>query len=248
MSSAAPVIAGEDAGASEEVRAKRKLTRADYERYLPLVRRTAMKLARRLPSHVTVADLVSYGWVGLLDAFERASPDMSEEEFEAYAVYRVRGAALDHLRALDPASRAARALSRRIARAMKSASAKQQGEEPTEEAVAAELEMTIPEYRAALERVGRAGMNRLEMVDVDDLPSHDAENAPDERAGKRELTGIVAAAIERLSERQRLVLALYYQEERTMREIGAILDVSESRVCQIHSEAIHRLRAVAGKE
>lgn len=239
--SAAPVLLPED-------RAKRKLSRADYERFLPLVRRTAMKLARRLPSHVTVADLISYGWVGLLDAFERASPAMSEEEFEAYAVYRVRGAVLDHLRALDPASRAARALSRRIARAMKAAAAKAMGDEPTEEAVAAELEMTLPEYRAALERLGRAGMNRIEMIDVDHLPSSDTTDAPDERASKQELTGIVASAIEKLSERHRLVLALYYQEERTMREIGQILDVSESRVCQIHSEAIHRLRAVAGKE
>lgn len=231
-----------------ETRAKRSLTREEYERYLPLVRRTAMKLARRLPSHVTVADLVSYGWVGLLDAFERASPDMDPEEFEAYAVYRVRGAALDHLRSLDPASRAARALSRKVARAMTELTNERGGKPPDEELIAARLEMSVVEYRAALERLGRAGMDRLEMLDIDEVSVGADDELPEERAAKKQLCGVVAKAIDELPERQRLVLALYYQEERTMREIGAVLDISESRVCQIHTEAIHRLRAAAGKE
>ncbi|MBX3206266.1 MAG: FliA/WhiG family RNA polymerase sigma factor [Labilithrix sp.] len=234
--------------AVQEARAKRTLSRAEYERFLPLVRRTAMKLARRLPSHVTVADLVSYGWVGLLDAFERASPDMDADEFEAYAVYRVRGAALDHLRTLDPASRAARALSRKLARAVAELTSERGGDPPSEEQIAARLEMSVAEYRAALERLGRAGMDRLEMLDIDELEVGGKEEGPDERATRKELTGVVAAAIDALPERHRLVLALYYQEERTMREIGSILEVSESRVCQIHTEAIHRLRAAAGRE
>lgn len=231
-----------------ETRAKRSLSREEYERYLPLVRRTAMKLARRLPSHVTVADLVSYGWVGLLDAFERASPDMDPEEFEAYAVYRVRGAALDHLRSLDPASRAARALSRKVARAMTDLTNERGGRPPEEEQVAARLEMSVVEYRSALERLGRAGMDRLEMLDIDEVSVGADDELPEERATKKQLCGVVAKAIDELPERHRLVLALYYQEERTMREIGAVLDISESRVCQIHTEAIHRLRAAAGKE
>jgi RNA polymerase sigma factor for flagellar operon FliA len=234
--------------AAQEARARRTLSRAEYERYLPLVRRTAMKLARRLPSHVTVADLISYGWIGLLDAFERASPDMDADEFEAYAVYRVRGAALDHLRTLDPASRAARALSRKVARAISELTNERGGRAPEEEDVAARLEMTVDEYRSALERLGRAGMDRLEMLDIDELPVGGNEELQDERVTRKELTGVIARAIDELPERQRLVLALYYQEERTMREIGIILDVSESRVCQIHTEAIHRLRAAAGKE
>ena len=234
--------------ASEEVRAKRTLSREEYERYLPLVRRTAMKLARRLPSHVTVADLISYGWVGLLDAFERASPDMDPEEFEAYAVYRVRGAALDHLRTLDPASRAARALSRKVARAISELTNERGGKAPEEEQVAARLEMSVAEYRGALERLGRAGMDRLEMLDIDEVSAAADDELPEERATKKQLCGVVAKAIDELPERHRLVLALYYQEERTMREIGIVLDVSESRVCQIHTEAIHRLRAAAGKE
>jgi RNA polymerase sigma factor FliA len=149
-------------------RPKRKLSREDYERFLPLVRRTAMRLARRLPSHVTVADLVSYGWVGLLDAFER----------------------MDHL--------------------------------------------------------GRAGMNRLEMLDIDDIAASSDEELPEELTSKKELREVVAQSIKKLPERLQLVLALYYQEERSMREIGLILEVSESRVCQLHTEAVHRLRAAAG--
>ncbi|OJY30208.1 MAG: hypothetical protein BGO98_26065 [Myxococcales bacterium 68-20] len=234
--------------AVEEVRARRRLSRADYERYLPLVRRTAMKLARRLPNHITVADLVSYGWVGLLDAFERASPDMDAEEFEAYAVYRVRGAALDHLRSLDPASRAARALSRKVARAMSDLTSERSGKPPEEEQIAKRLEMSVEEYRGALERLGRAGMDRLEMLDIDELSVGADEEPADERAARKELCALVASAIDALPDRHRLVLALYYQEERTLREIGSILEVSESRVCQIHTEAIHRLRAAAGRE
>ena len=228
--------------------AKRKLSREEYERYLPLVRRTAMKLARRLPSHVTVADLISYGWIGLLDAFERAGPEMNAEQFEAYAVFRVRGAALDHLRSMDPASRTARALSRKVARAMNELTNERGGQPPEEEHVAARLEMSVAEYRGALERLGRAGMDRLEMLDIDDVAIGADEELPEERATKKQLAGVVAKAIDQLPERQQLVLALYYQEERTMREIGIVLDISESRVCQIHTEAIHRLRAAAGKE
>jgi len=225
---------------------KKKLTREEYERYLPLVRRTAMKLARRLPAHVTVADLISYGWVGLLDAFERAKPGMDPEEFEAYAMFRVRGAALDYLRSLDPASRGARSLSRKVARAIADLTKESGGQSPEEDAIAKRLGMTLDAYRTAMEQLGRAGMNRVDMIDVDDLGASD--DLPEERTSRQELKALVAKAIHQLPERHRLVLALYYQEERTLREIGAILDVSESRVCQIHTEAVHRLRAAVGKE
>lgn len=237
------------AAVANEARAKRKLTQEEYERFLPLVRRTAMKLARRLPSHVGVADLVSYGWVGLLDAFERASPEMDQEEFEAYALYRVRGAVLDHLRTLDPATRAARALSRKVARAIAELTAERGGRAPDEADIATRLDMTVDEYRAAMERLGRAGMNRLEMLDIDEVSEIEARaELQEDSVGRKELCAVVAEAIKTLPERHQLVLALYYQEERTLREIGAILDVSESRVCQIHTEAIHRLRAAAGRE
>ncbi|MFO0738501.1 MAG: RNA polymerase sigma factor FliA [Labilithrix sp.] len=231
---------------------KRKLTREDYDRYLPLVRRTAMKLARRLPSHVTVNDLVSYGWVGLCDAFERAPEGMSEEEFEAFAMFRVRGAALDHLRSLDPATRGARAMSRKVAKAMGELTSRSGGKTPEEDEVAKKLGMSVGEYRATMEKLGRSGMDKLEMLDIDEMAQtfSGAEKAElqEDLLSKKELAGVVARAIKQLPERHQLVLALYYQEERTLREIGSVLDISESRVCQIHTEAIHRLRAAAGKE
>lgn len=227
--------------------AARALSAAHYAKYLPIVRRTAMKLARKVPAHITVQDLVGYAWLGLVEAFNRASPDMDEDEFEAYALYRIRGAMLDHLRSLDTHTRASRTLSRRVTRAI----AKLTGaleRPPEEEEIARELEVSIDEYRNMLTALDRAGMTRLEMLDIDgELPANDTE-LPEAAAGKQELREAVAGAIRTLPERLQQVLTLYYGEECTLREIGAILDVTESRVCQLHSEAIHRLRAAVGRE
>lgn len=107
--------------------------------------------------------------------------------------------------------------------------------------------MTVAEYRKTMRTLGRSGMDKLELLDIDELPVAE-RGLPEDLLGKKELAAVVSNAIKQLPERHQLVLALYYQEERTLREIGAILEVSESRVCQIHSEAIHRLRAAAGKE
>ena len=97
------------AALAPEHRAARVLSTADYRKYLPIVRRTAMRLARKVPSHISVADLTGYAWIGLVEAFARSSEDMDEAEFEAYALYRIRGAMLDYLRSLDTQSRASRA-------------------------------------------------------------------------------------------------------------------------------------------
>ena len=233
--------------ATQETRARRQLSRADYERFLPLVRRTAMKLARKLPTTITVADLVSYGWVGLLEAFDRASPDMDEAEFEAYALYRVRGAALDHLRSLDPASRAARSQSRAISRGIQSLT-KKLGRPPEEDEIAKELGMSLEAYRTQLDTVGRAGMARLEMLDLDDVQQASDTESAEDTAGRKELSAVVTGAIEELPLRLQQVLALYYSEGHTLREIGIVLEVTESRACQLHTEAIHRLRAAIGKD
>ncbi|MDB4943521.1 MAG: polymerase sigma factor for flagellar operon [Labilithrix sp.] len=233
--------------ATQETTARRKLSRADYDRYLPLVRRTAMKLARKLPTTITVADLVSYGWVGLLEAFDRASPDMDEAEFEAYALYRIRGAALDHLRSLDPASRTARGQSRAISRSINSLT-KSLGRPPEEEEIAKDMTMSLEQYRTTLDEVGKAGMARLEMLDLDDVQQASSTESPDDAAGKKEMAAAVTTAIEELPIRLQQVLALYYSEGHTLREIGIVLEVTESRACQLHTEAIHRLRAAIGKD
>lgn len=227
---------------------KRTLTRADYDRFLPLVRRIAMRLARRVPSHISIGDLISSGWVGLVEAFSRTEVDMPVEEFEAYASHRVRGAMLDYLRGLDPATRQARNASRRVTRAIASLT-HELGHPPEEEHIAEELGVTVESYRDLLTQISSAGMSRLELVDLDQVDvAPDRRDGPDEISERRILAEAVAKAIERLPLRLQQVLALYYQEECTLREIGAILQVSESRICQLHSEAMHRLRADLGSE
>jgi len=235
------------AAALSEKRAARVLSAAHYRKYLPIVRRTAMRLARKVPSHISVADLTGYAWIGLVEAFARSSEDMDEGEFEAYALYRIRGAMLDYLRSLDTQSRASRATSRKVTRAIHKLT--QEHRRPPEEGeIAAELTLTLIEYRSMLAALDRAGMNRLEVIDIDTDLVADANELPEESAGRKEIQQAVADAITTLPERLQQVLALYYTEECTLREIGAVLDVSESRVSQLHTEAVHRLRAAIGKE
>jgi RNA polymerase sigma factor for flagellar operon FliA len=230
-----------------EKRAARVLSAEHYRKYLPIVRRTAMRVARKVPSHITVADLTGYAWIGLVEAFARASDDMDEAEFEAYALYRIRGAMLDYLRSLDSHSRANRALSRKVTRAIQKLT-RTHKRQPEEEEIAAELDQTLLQYRATLASLDRAGMNRLEMIDFDAETMADSAELPDDSAGRKEIQQAVSEAITQLPDRLQQVLALYYTEECTLREIGVILDVSESRVCQLHTEAVHRLRAAVGKE
>jgi RNA polymerase sigma factor for flagellar operon FliA len=230
-----------------EKRAARVLSAEHYRKYLPIVRRTAMRLARKVPSHISVNDLIGYAWIGLVEAFARSSDHMDEGEFEAYALYRIRGAMLDYLRSLDTQSRASRATSRKVTRAIQKLTQTLK-RAPEEAELAAELAMTILEYRSTLAALDRAGMNRLEMLDIDADLTADGADLPEESAGRKEMQVAVAEAIHLLPERLQQVLALYYTEECTLREIGAILDVSESRVSQLHTEAIHRLRAAIGKE
>ncbi|MBK6697868.1 MAG: RNA polymerase sigma factor FliA [Myxococcales bacterium] len=230
-----------------EARAKRTLSVAEYEKFLPLVRRTAMRLARKVPAHITVADLVSYGWLGLVEAFQRADGNMSEEEFEAYASYRVRGAMLDFLRSLDPTTRSVRAISRNVTKSIATLSQKL-GRAPEEHEIAEAMGVTVDAYRQLLSRVGEHGMARLEVLDVDQMEVADAQEGADDLVVRKNLLDAVTGAIETLPPRLQQILALYYQEECTMREIGAVLGVSEARVCQLHAEAIHRLRASVGGE
>src|SRR5439155_18114663 len=139
-----------------------------YELLLPLVNRIAKAFARRVPSHVSLDDLVSSAWVGLIEAFSRSPMDMPIDELEAYTSQRVKGAILDYLRGLDPGLRAARNASRRFTRAI--ARLEQSlGRPPSEDEIASALRLSSEELREQLTTLGRAGMGRLEIVDIDQI-------------------------------------------------------------------------------
>lgn len=219
------------------------LLRADRElfvRYSPLVRRIALRSVRTLPRSLTVDDIVSAGWVGMAEAIGRRPGDMPEEQFEAYASYRIRGAILDYLRALDPLSRKLRNAVRRIAAATR-ALTHELGRAPRDEEIAERLGIDIEEYHRTLCDIHDAGFDRVEGVGP--LEPQATTPSPEALASKSELVGNVAGAVEELPERLQVVLGLHYQQECSLREIGEILGVTESRVCQLHAEALQRLRA-----
>lgn len=216
-----------------------------YERYTPLVRRIAMKTVRSLPASVTLDDLLSAGWIGLAEALQRRTPTMDEEQFEAYASHRVQGAILDYLRSLDPLTRKLRGASRRISEATGDLTARL-GRAPDEDEIAGELGLPLDGYHQMLMQIAEAGLARLELTEDSGWLSD--QSSPETLATEHELTDQVAAAIDELPERLRTVLGLYYQEECSFREIGAVLGVTESRACQLHTEAVHRIRGrIKGK-
>lgn len=213
--------------------------------YVPYIRRVAYRLIRRLPPHIAVDDLISAGCEGLLDALEKFDPTRVEK-FEQYAEYRVRGAMLDALRTLDPLGRNMRGQSNKLAEVIRDLG-QQLGRAPEETEIATALGCTVENYRRLLEALSRTNLLSLdEMVDeyggmcVEDPLS---EN-PEEGAQRAELRDRLVDAINQLPERHRLVLTLYYVEDLKLREIGELLNVSESRVCQLLAEAVAKLRTL----
>jgi RNA polymerase sigma factor for flagellar operon FliA len=211
--------------------ARKKLDRADYERFQPIVRRIAMRAARSAPRHVAVADLAG----------------MPAEEFEAYASYRIRGAMLDYVRSLDSSVRRVRRASRRLTRAIKELT-QAHGRAPTDQEIAESLGLDEGGYRDLLARIAEAGMARLELMDFDQDEVESGGDPIDDEAGRKELLVAMVDAIEGLPPRLQQVLALYYQEGCTLREVGAVLGISESMASRLQTEAIHRLRAAIGRE
>jgi RNA polymerase sigma factor for flagellar operon FliA len=210
--------------------------------HLPFVRRVVARMARRLPSHVRLDDLMGAGVVGLLEAFERYDPRRGSS-FQTFAEFRVKGAVLDELRRRDIMARDARLAAKRIERTFDELT-QTLGRRPEEEEVAKELGMPLAEYRSQLEKLTPVRVLSLE----DALPAgpRDSGASPFDAAAKSELRQRLAAAVAELSERHQKVLQLYYCEDLTLREIGELIGVTESRVCQIVSEATLRLRAFLG--
>jgi len=221
------------------------LPRRLADRYMSIVRRHAYRLARRLPSHVHVEDLMGAGFVGLADAlnkYDRSGPD----RFEAYADCRIRGAMLDELRSYDPLSRDLRDLNNRIVSAVRSLTA-ELGRPPEEIEIAQKLELPVAAFRERLAKLSFGGLVSLDTTGGEGVEglelSDDAAEAADHQLLRTERRERLASAVGQLPERLQSLLKLYYEQDYTLREIGDMLGVTESRACQLHAEAIVPLRA-----
>jgi RNA polymerase sigma factor FliA len=219
--------------------------------YSALVKYVASRVSVGLPQNVEQADLVSYGIFGLIDAIEKFEPDRGNK-FETYAIRRVRGAIIDELRSIDWVPRSIRAKARAVETAFGSLEG-ELGRAPTDAEMAKALEMTETELQNVFAQVSFVGV-----VALDDMFNRGsergeattlAETIADTREGPsglyevEELRQALASAINRMPEREKVVLTLYYYEGLTLAEIGQVLGVTESRVCQIHTRAVLQLRS-----
>jgi RNA polymerase sigma factor FliA len=220
--------------------------------YSPLVKYVSGRMASGLPAHVDEADLISYGLVGLINAIERFELER-EIKFETYAITRIKGAIIDELRSIDWVPRSVRARARDIEKANAKLEHRLQ-RAPTDEEMATELGVSVDDFQESLLQISNSTVAALdELWTVSDssgdqvslLDTITDENAPDPAAmiDQTDLKERVADAIARLPEREKLVIALYYYENLTLREIGEVLGVTESRVSQLHTKAVLRLRS-----
>lgn len=211
---------------------------------LPIVRRLAFRMVRRLPPSVDVGDLIGAGHEGLLKAAD-AYDATRYPRFEPYAEARIRGAILDELRASDQMTRHGRRRLAQVSRTIRELNQKL-GRSPSEEEIAARLEMPLDQYRKLAEHLARGpALARLGEIEADDVADKGRPD-PASTYAQKEMKQRIAEAIKKLPERTQMVLALYYQEECTQAEIGRVLGVTEGRVCQILGEATARLRARLG--
>jgi RNA polymerase sigma factor for flagellar operon FliA len=210
--------------------------------HVDMARRIAVRIGRKVPPSVTREDLVGAAMLGLAEAADRFDAARGQP-FVAFAEKRIRGAVLDELRRGDPMSRRARAQARTIGRTVASLS-QQLGRDPEDEEIAAALGVTVEVYRDELEgltHVGCVPIDSVEAVLADD-------DDPARQAARRHLSARLVPAIASLPPRDATVLSLYYVEELSYAEIGKLLGVTESRVCQLHGRSLVRLRAALAAE
>lgn len=220
-------------------------------KYVPLVKNVVGRITARLPSHVVDReDLIHVGVIGLMSALEKYDAARNVQ-FETYARFRIRGAVLDEMRSRDWVPRSTRSKDNKLEAAFEKLQTKL-GRSPDEEEVAEFLKMTIEEYYQLLDE-----SRCISMISSEDLPGDYLDSLsrdemleaidhgnPLELLKSSELKEGMKKVVNQLPEKERLVLALYYYEELTMKEIGKVLNLTESRVCQLHTQAIFRLRGV----
>jgi RNA polymerase sigma factor for flagellar operon FliA len=224
--------------------------KSDIERRIkecaPLVRRMAHHLAARLPASVEIDDVIQAGLIGLMDAAGKFEESQGNR-FETYATQRIRGAMLDELRVNDWLPRSTRRALRKIENAT-CALEQRLGRPATEAELAQELGVALPEYQALLQEARGYQLLHLDDFGQDGDDGFLERNCPDDRENPltrihdKRFRAALVHAIEDLPEREKLLMGLYYEQELNFKEIAAVLEVSESRVCQLHSQAVARLR------
>ena len=220
------------------------------KRYSPMIKYVANRIAMRLPPHIEVDDLISVGVLGLMDAISKYDSTRGAK-FKTYAEFRVRGAILDELRSLDWVPRSIRQKASQVDKVVQELQAKL-SRSPEDEEVAKEMGLNLDQFHDTLNETRSMPFFSLEDLGLA-KDSGEQQSLLDCLAGKAdadpqtqirlvELKEIIAKAIDGLPEKERLMVSLYYYEELTMKEIGAVLEITESRVSQIHSKAVYRLR------
>ncbi|MCY4743659.1 RNA polymerase sigma factor FliA [Pelomonas sp. UHG3] len=217
------------------------------KQYSPLVRRLAHQMIAKLPANVEVDDLIQVGLIGLTDALSRFDAEQGVQ-FETFATQRIRGAMLDELRGGDWMSRGTRRQQREIEAAVHKVE-QRLGRAPNESEIAAEMGLALQEYQDLLSKVRGTQLIYLEDMSGDDgdedyLDRHVADEAgnPMLQLQDHRMREALVAAIKNLPEREQFVMSMYYEHDMNLKEIAAVLKVTESRVCQLHSQSIARLR------
>ncbi len=221
----------------------------NIENYLPMVRRAAARMIGRLPANVEMDDLVQAGVMGLMDAMQRYETGHGAQ-FETFAMQRVRGAMLDELRGTDWVPRSVRKSQRDIAGAVHALENKLQ-RAPTDAEIAGHMALPLQDYHDMLTDVRSAQLVYADDYEAADGDTHylDRHLTPDEASdpasqlSDRRFREALVAAIENLPEREQYVMSMYYEHDMNLKEIAAVLGVTESRVCQLHSQSVARLRS-----
>jgi len=220
-------------------------------RYTPFIKYIAHRLAMRLPPHISVEDLISSGLIGLMDALTKFDPEKNVA-FKTYAEFRIRGAMLDELRALDWVPRSVRQKAAQIEKTILHLE-RRLGRSVEDDEIASELGLSLDDYYNLMNEI-----NGISVLDIAGLPQKlpklsdedilnllldEKEGDPYHHLSLKELKKNLARAIDELSPNEKMVISLYHYEELTLKEIGEVLELTESRICQIHTKGILKLRA-----